>query len=207
MSYEAAIARIQEIQSRLSMFDNPQPPSFPSQTAPVTPLPGLGQSGTLSGKGAAAIQQPFNLTLAQASGSVQLQPMGNGGPPFAPYIEALIAKHAAQNGLSPELVRAVIRQESDGNPRDVSHAGARGLMQLMPEEIHELGVSDPFDPEQNIAAGTRLLSGLLKQYKGDTPLALAAYNAGSGAVKKYNGIPPYAETQQYVKRIMGMVGK
>ena len=208
MSYEATLARIQDIQAKLGMFAAPLPPPMPAKAAAIgTALPGLGTAGTLPGTKAGAIQQPFNLQLAQANGSLTLQPTGNGGPPFAPYIEALIAKHAAQNGLSPELVRAVIRQESDGNPRDVSHAGARGLMQLMPEEIHELGVSDPFDPEQNIAAGTRLLSGLLKQYKGDTPLALAAYNAGSGAVKKYNGIPPYAETQQYVKRIMGMVEK
>lgn len=211
MSYEATMARIQDIQSKLGMFADPLPPPIPVKTPVAAPLPGFTQPGTLPGTlpgvKAGAIQQPFNLQLAQANGSLTLQPTGNGGPPFAPYIEALISKHAAQNGLPPELVRAVIRQESDGNPRDVSHAGARGLMQLMPEEIHELGVTDPFDPEQNIAAGTRLLSGLLKQYKGDTPLALAAYNAGSGAVKKYNGIPPYAETQQYVKRIMGMVGK
>ena len=209
MSYEATIARIQDIQSRLSMFAEPQPALIPSKVAAATPLPGLSLPtafpGAGTGIGTGAVQQPFNLALAQANGSLLLKPTG--GPPFAPYIEALIAKHATQNGLPPGLVRAVIRQESDGNPRDVSHAGARGLMQLMPEEIQQLGVTDPFDPEQNIAAGTRLLAGLMKQYKGDTPLALAAYNAGSGAVKKYNGIPPYAETQQYVKRIMGMLQK
>ena len=205
MSYESAMARVQEIQSRLNMFAEPEPPAM--LPAVASPAAGKGLPGLTPASGTGATQQPFNLTLAQATGSVQLQPTGNGGPPFAPYIESLIAKHAGQNGLPPELVRAVIRQESDGNPRDVSHAGAQGLMQLMPEEIQELGVTDAFDPEQNIAAGTRLLAGLLKQYKGDTPLALAAYNAGSGAVKKYGGIPPYKETQNYVKRIMGMVGK
>ena len=215
--YEATIARIQDIEARLGMMnDAPTPPSFPAapnlagkasglpSSVTLPGLPGLsGMPNPLSGTGA---KTPFNITLAQATGSVQLQPTGKGGPQFAPYIESLISKYAGQNGVAPELVRAVIRQESDGNPRDVSHAGARGLMQLMPEEIHELGVTDPFDPEQNIAAGTRLLSGLLKQYKGDTPLALAAYNAGSGAVQKYGGIPPYKETQGYVKRIMGLLG-
>jgi soluble lytic murein transglycosylase-like protein len=203
--FEAAIARIQDIESRLGITKEPPASPLPpkvagTQTGAISPasLPNLsGMKGT---------PQPFNLALAQASGNVQLQPTGKGGPPFAPYVEGLIAKYAAQNGVQPELVRAVIRQESDGNPRDVSHAGARGLMQLMPEEIQELGVTDPFDPEQNIAAGTRLLGGLLKQHNGDVPLALAAYNAGSGAVKKYNGIPPYAETRHYVKKIMGMLG-
>lgn len=82
-----------------------------------------------------------------------------------------------------------------------------GLMQLMPEEVQEFGVTDPFDPEQNIAAGTRLLAGLLRKFNGSLPLALAAYNAGAHAVQKYNGIPPYPETQNYVRRILGMLGQ
>jgi soluble lytic murein transglycosylase-like protein len=80
-------------------------------------------------------------------------------------------------------------------------------MQLMPETAQEMGVTDPFDPEQNIAAGTRLLSGLLKEFHGDTASALAAYNAGSPTVHKYNGVPPYAETQQYVRNILRSLGK
>ena len=215
--YDSVIARVQDIEARLGLMNDPPPAPIPPNLPgrPVTPtglqkvtpsgLPGL--NGLPNPANAPGAKMPFNLALAQATGSVQLQPIGKGGPQFAPYIESLISKYAGQNGIAPELVRAVIRQESDGNPRDVSHAGARGLMQLMPEEIHELGVTDPFDPEQNIAAGTRLLSGLLKQYKGDTPLALAAYNAGSGAVQKYGGIPPYKETQGYVKRIMGLLEK
>lgn len=215
--YDSVIARVQDIEARLGLMNDPPPspvtPNLPGGATNTTglqkvTLPGLpGLNGLPNLTSAVSAKTPFNLALAQATGSVQLQPIGKGGPPFAPYIESLISKYATQNGLAPELVRAVIRQESDGNPRDVSHAGARGLMQLMPEEIHELGVTDPFDPEQNIAAGTRLLSGLLKQYKGDTPLALAAYNAGSGAVQKYGGIPPYKETQGYVKRIMGLLEK
>jgi soluble lytic murein transglycosylase-like protein len=153
----------------------------------------------------AASNRPWYVALAQATGGAQLHPLG--GSQFAPYIEGLIGKYAAQNGISPDLVRAVIRQESDGNPHDVSKAGARGLMQLMPEESQALGVTDPFDPEQNIAAGTRLLSGLLREYHGDVSRALAAYNAGSAAVQKYNGIPPYPETQNYVRRILGMLGQ
>ncbi len=144
---------------------------------------------------------PFPVSLQQAQGFL------SGPKQFAPYIEGLISRYSALNGLSPDLVRSVITQESDGNTQDVSHAGARGLMQLMPEEIQEFGITDPFDPEQNIAVGTRLLAGLLKKYKGDVPLALAAYNAGPGAVSRYNGVPPYPETQNYVKRIMQMLGQ
>ena len=207
--YQTAIARVQEIESRLGMAVDPPALSLPSNVpSRASEAMRSVSSSTLHGlPGTGGASQPFNVMLGEATGNVKLQRVGNGGPPFAPYIEGLINRYAGQNGLSPALVRAVIRQESDGNPRDVSHAGARGLMQLMPEEIQELGVTDPFDPEQNIAAGTRLLSGLLKQYKGDLPLALAAYNAGSGAVQKYKGIPPYPETQDYVRKITGLLEK
>jgi soluble lytic murein transglycosylase-like protein len=190
----AVMARVQEIESRLGMMieQTATPPAPAAVPAPAV-------AGTTTDPA-----RPFDVALAQATGGVQLRPLGPGQ--FAPYIEGLITKYSAQNGLSPNLVRAVIRQESDGNPRDVSRVGAKGLMQLMPDEAQSLGVTDPFDPEQNIAAGTRLLSGLMRQYGGDIPRALAAYNAGSGAVKKYNGIPPYPETQHYVQRIMGMLG-
>jgi len=197
----AAMARIQAIESRLGMLAEQAVP--PQPVAPAsTPVPSA--SGANLGASPAA-NRPFDVAMAQATGSVGLRPLGPGQ--FAPYIEGLITKYAAQNGVSPDLVRAVVRQESDGNAHDVSRAGAMGLMQLMPDEAHSLGVTDPFDPEQNIAAGTRLLSGLLHQYNGDVSRALAAYNAGSGAVKKYNGIPPFPETQHYVKRILGMLGQ
>lgn len=118
-----------------------------------------------------------------------------------------VEKYAAQNGLDPALVRAVIQTESGGNPRSQSSAGAMGLMQLMPENVREAGIADPFDPEQNIAAGTRQLAGLLKQYSGNLDLALAGYNAGPGNVRKYGGVPPFSETRHYIQRVRAALEK
>jgi soluble lytic murein transglycosylase-like protein len=198
---QAVMARIQEIEARMGQLN-------PTRN----PIPNIENSTPNAQYLSPSAQRPapnalFNVALAQANGSIGLIPLAGGAWPFAPDVESLIAKHATQNGLAPELVRAVIQQESGGNPRSVSVAGARGLMQLMPDTAAMYGVRDSFDPEQNIAAGTRHLAGLLREFNGDTSLALAAYNAGSGAVRKYNGVPPYAETQQYVRRIQGMLGR
>ena len=114
----------------------------------------------------------------------------------------LIEEHATRNVVSADLVRAVIQAESAFNPRAVSPKGAMGLMQLMPATAAEHGVLDPFNPAENIRAGVRYLKHLLDSYEGRVELALAAYNAGPGAVKKYGGkVPPYRETQSYVARI------
>jgi soluble lytic murein transglycosylase-like protein len=114
----------------------------------------------------------------------------------------LIEEHAARNVVSADLVRAVIQAESAFNPRAVSSKGAMGLMQLMPATAAEHGVLDPFNPAENIRAGVKYLKHLLVSYEGRVELALAAYNAGPGAVKKYGGkVPPYRETQNYVARI------
>jgi soluble lytic murein transglycosylase-like protein len=118
-------------------------------------------------------------------------------------IEKNIQAAARKYDLSPELLRGVIRAESNFEVQAVSHAGARGLMQLMPATARELGVDNPFDIDQNIDGGARYLRKMLDKFGGDVRLALAAYNAGPGAVEKYGGqIPPYRETEQYVNRVL-----
>jgi len=115
-----------------------------------------------------------------------------------------ITRHAANNGLSPDLVRAVIQVESAYDPMAISPKGAMGLMQLMPATATEFGVQNPFHPDQNIGAGVKYLKQLLTQFDNKVELALAAYNAGPGNVEKYhNVVPPFAETQAYVKRVTG----
>jgi soluble lytic murein transglycosylase-like protein len=203
----ATMARINELQARLGMMKPAMRDERPTPNAidQRTPIPNTQYQTPASPTQAPAAL--FDVVLAKANGSIGLRPMAGGAGPFAPNIEALVIRHAAQNGLDPNLVRAVVQQESGGNTRSVSVAGARGLMQLMPETAAMYGVKDSFDPEQNIAAGTRHLAGLMREFNGDVSRALAAYNAGSGAVRKYGGVPPYAETQQYVQRIMGMLGR
>lgn len=122
-------------------------------------------------------------------------------------INQLIEEYSAKNGLDSAFVKAVIKQESGFNPKATSHCGAQGLMQLMPGTAKGLGVTNSLDAEQNVRGGTKMLANLLKTYGGNKELALAAYNAGGGAVKKYGGIPPYAETQRYVKNVLSMYGK
>ena len=114
----------------------------------------------------------------------------------------LILKYAAAHGVQPALVRAVMRVESCFDQRAISRAGARGLMQLMPGTAAQLGVRNSFDPEQNIAGGVRYLSMMLERFHQDMNLALAAYNAGPEAVAEHHGIPPFAETRSYVKRVI-----
>jgi soluble lytic murein transglycosylase-like protein len=122
--------------------------------------------------------------------------------------EPLIQEHASRQALRPELVRAVIQVESGFNPRALSPKGAMGLMQLMPATARTLGVNNPWDPAQNIRGGTDYLRQLLDEYEGNEELALAAYNAGSGAVAKYGRrVPPYRETQDYVRKVGAAAGE
>lgn len=117
--------------------------------------------------------------------------------------EDIIADASKKYGVSKNLIKAVIQAESGGNASATSPAGAQGLMQLMPSTAKSLGVTNPYDPRQNIMGGTKYLADAIKNNGGRVDLALAAYNAGQGAVNKYGGVPPYAETQNYVKKIMG----
>ena len=124
----------------------------------------------------------------------------------AALYDDMIAEHADLHGVDANLVRAVIQAESDFNPRAVSVKGAMGLMQLMPDTAKEYGVLDAFNPAQNIRAGVAYLKSLLVKYSQNVELALAAYNAGPGAVKKYGGtVPPYRETRKYVEKITDAV--
>jgi len=119
--------------------------------------------------------------------------------------DQLIADHARLNAIRPDLVRAVVQVESAFNPSAKSTKGALGLMQLMPATIRQFGVKDPLNPEENIRAGVAYLRHLLDRYDNDERLALAAYNAGPGAVDRHGqSIPPYAETQHYVARVNGL---
>jgi soluble lytic murein transglycosylase-like protein len=121
-------------------------------------------------------------------------------------IDTAIEAAAKRHNVDANLVRAMIRVESNYNPRAVSRKGAMGLMQLMPSTARQLKVANPFDPNQNIDGGVRHLKLLLDNYGGDVPLSLAAYNAGSGAVARSGGVPPYSETQGYVKKITKLYG-
>jgi soluble lytic murein transglycosylase-like protein len=119
-------------------------------------------------------------------------------------LEPMIARHSDAQNLDPKLVRALIQAESGYNARAVSNKGAIGLMQLMPDTASELKIRNPYDPDQNIRGGTLYLRQMLDHFAGKVELAIAAYNAGPGAVEKHRGIPPFAETRDYVRRVLSL---
>jgi soluble lytic murein transglycosylase-like protein len=128
--------------------------------------------------------------------------------PYAPHaltpsdLQSLVNSASTRNNVAPALVSAVVMAESAGDPSAISVAGAQGLMQLMPGTSAGCGISNAFDPEQNVECGTRYLHELLSRYNDNVALAVAAYNAGPGAVDRYHGVPPYAETRAYVARVL-----
>ena len=136
----------------------------------------------------------------------RLRPMGSqseGKENLSPEnIERIIHRTSRRHDVDPKLVKAVIKVESDFNPRALSRAGAQGLMQLMPATSRDLNISDPYNPHESIEGGVKYLRSLLDYFKNDVKLALAAYNAGKTTVLRYKGIPPYKETKNYVKKVL-----
>ncbi len=114
----------------------------------------------------------------------------------------IIHEASLQHGMQFELIKAMIHAESNFNPNAISRSGAIGLMQIMPKNLNAFGISDPFDPRDNVMGGTRYLKQLMKKYNSDLSLSLAAYNAGPGAVDKYQDIPPFPETKDYVEKVL-----
>ena len=189
MSIEAVISRIGQLQA---MMAGPAPAPASTQATPTstTSFSTALQNAT-AGSGSATLATPATATASATSTSSSLP----AGTPYA----AEITSAATANGIDPALLAGLVKQESGFNPNAGSGAGARGLTQLMPGTASGLGVSNVLDPVQSLNGGAKYLKQQLDAFGGDVTKALAAYNAGPGAVQRFGGVPPYAETQNYVR--------
>ena len=199
-------ADIAAVQNRIAEITGAPAPG----SAQPVPVPATG--GPRFAAALAGALRPSNPALGLEPGGADAP--GSGQPPAmvsAPVppaqIDALVEQNAATWQVDPALIKAVIANESGFNANATSKVGAQGLMQLMPETAASLGVRDAYDPAQNVAGGARYLRGLLDRFHGDQRLAIAAYNAGPGAVEKYGDVPPYAETRNYVQNVLASFDK
>jgi soluble lytic murein transglycosylase-like protein len=169
------------------------------------PVPGPHAAAMRAARSAATEVSQYLGRESNQSANAKIVAANFRGPVATPGdIDSAIEQAAARHNVDPNLVRAVVKVESNFNPNALSRKGAMGLMQLMPSTAKQLKVQNPFDPQQNVDAGVRHLKQLLESYGGDVRLTLAAYNAGAGAVARSSGVPHYAETQNYVRRITNL---
>lgn len=159
-------------------------------------------SSTLLYSGDSPVFIPSNLYSGQGSLAEAISSYPSISTNYGTNYDEIIKRAAERYNVPEKLISSIIKQESNFDPSATSSAGASGLMQLMPGTAKYLGVTNSFDPEQNIMGGAKYISQMLTQFDGNIETALAAYNAGPGAVKKYDGIPPYKETQNYVQKVM-----
>lgn len=193
--------RIAQIENKIGSIEarlngSVAPPAVPGGGAPA---------GALSAQPAA---QQFASVMSSINGAERFKPASplstqSGGRGLdSVSVRPFVQEAATQHGVDPALIEAVIKQESSYNPSAESSCGAQGLMQLMPETAKELGVTNSLDPRENVLGGTKYLSQLLRRFDGNLTKTIAAYNAGPGAVERYGGVPPYAETQDYVQKVL-----
>lgn len=205
---EVAVAqRVQQLQALIEATGKVAAGELPTST-PASPAGAQGSSGDFaSALQAATAEDTASGVVGSAPSGYQALAQGAGatgaGGESGGEYESLIDQAASRNGLDPAVLHGLIQQESGFDPSATSSAGASGLTQLMPGTASSLGVADPLNPAESIEGGARYLGQLTSEFGGDTEDALAAYNAGPGAVQQYGGIPPYAETQSYVSKVLG----